>query len=233
VDQHEAQGAGRNTVDGTSTVSRFHIIEAEQRTDEWRAARAGRATGSKADCVLAKIKTGEAAMRRNYRTQLVAERLTGRPQDDGYTSKEMLRGIELEPMARAAYEARTGLLVRETGFLSMREHLAGCSLDGDIDEFTGLVSFKCPNSANHVEYLRRRRLPPEYVPQATHEMWVTGAKWYDFCSFDDRFPENLQLLVVRVERNEFDIAGYESELLRFLAEVQKEHDELKGLRIAA
>ena len=214
-------------------MSRFQIIEAEQRSFEWREVRAGRATGSKADCVLAKIKTGEAAMRRNYRTQLVAELLTGRPQDDCFVSKEMLRGIELEPMARAAYETQTGYLVRETGFLSMNEHLAGCSLDGDIDEFTGLVSFKCPNSANHVEYLRRRRLPPEYVPQATHEMWVTGAQWYDFCSFDDRFPEHLQLLIVRVERNELDIAGYETELLRFLAEVQKEHDELKALRVAA
>lgn len=214
-------------------MSRFQVIEAEQRTPEWFSARAGRATGSRAADILAKIKSGEAAGRRNYRTQLVAERLTGKPQEDGFVSKEMQRGIDLEPAARAAYEAHTGMLVRETGFLSMSEYLAGCSLDGDIEEFRGITSFKCPNSSTHVTYIREARLPPVYVPQATHEMWVTGAEWYDFCSFDDRMPEWLQLFTVRVYRNEFDLKGYESEILRFLAEVDAEVETLRKLRPAA
>lgn len=214
-------------------MSRFQIIEADQRTPEWFAARAGRATGSRAADVLAKTKSGEAAGRRNYRTQLVAERLTGKPQEDGFVSKEMQRGIDLEPAARAAYEAHTGMLVRETGFLSMSEYLAGCSLDGDVEGFRGITSFKCPNSATHVTYIREARLPPIYVPQATHEMWVTGAEWYDFCSFDDRMPEWLQLFTVRVYRNEFDLKGYESEILRFLAEVDAEVEMLRKLRPAA
>lgn len=214
-------------------MSRFTIIEAEQRTPEWYAARAGRVTGSRAADVLAKIKSGEAAGRRNYRVQLVAERLTGKPQEDCYVSKEMQRGIDLEPAARLAYEVRTGLVVRQTGFLSMSEFLSGCSLDGDVEEFKGLVGFKCPNSSTHVEYLKSRRLPPIYVPQSTHEMWVTGAEWYDFVSYDDRMPEHLQLFCVRVQRNEFDIAGYEQEVRRFLAEVQIEYEELKNLKVAA
>lgn len=214
-------------------MSRFAIIDAEQRSEMWFAARAGRATGSRADAILAKIKSGEAAGRRNYRIQLVAERLTGKPQEDGFISKEMQRGIDLEPAARAAYEAQTGMLVRETGFLSMSEHQAGCSLDGDIENFTGVVSFKCPNSATHVDYLKARRLPPGYVPQATHEMWVTGAQWYDFVSYDDRMPEGLQLFCVRIERSEFDIAGYEAEVLKFLAEVDAEVEALRKLRTAA
>src|SRR6202000_976260 len=125
------------------------------------------------------------------------------PQEPGYINAEMQRGIDVEPAARLAYEANTGLIVRETGFLSMNECMAGCSLDGDVDNFTGLVSFKCPKSATHVEYMRGHRLPPIYVPQATHEMWVTGAQWYDFVSYDDRLPEGLQFFCVRVERNEF------------------------------
>lgn len=215
-------------------MSRFTIVECEQRTETWFAARAGRATASKAGDVLAKIKTGEAAARRDYRFQLAIERLTGKPAEPGYTNAEMQRGIDLEPAARLAYEAHTGLIVRETGFLSMNEIMAGCSLDGDIDEFKGLVSFKCPKSATHVEYLKSHRLPPTYIPQATHEMWVTGAQWYDFFSYDDRLPEGLQCFYVRVERNELEkeMAAYEEELKRFLAEVDAEVASLTKLRAA-
>jgi hypothetical protein len=224
------QGKGREG----GEVSRFAIIECEQRSPEWFAARAGRATASKAGDVLAKIKTGEAAARRDYRFQLAIERLTGKPAEPGYINAEMQRGIDLEPSARLAYEAHTGLIVRETGFLSMNEVMAGCSTDGDIENFTGLVSFKCPKSATHVEYLKSKRLPPAYVPQATHEMWVTGAQWYDFFSYDDRLPEGLQCFYVRVERSEFktELAAYETELTKFLAEVDAEVKSLETLRAA-
>lgn len=213
-------------------MSRFTVIECAQRTPEWFAARAGRVTASCAANVMAKIKTGEAAARRDYRLQLAVERLTGRPQEGGYVNTEMQRGIDLEPAARLAYEAETGNIVRETGFLSMADYLAGCSLDGDLENFQGLVSFKCPKSATHIEYLKRRRLPPDYQWQGTHEMWVTGAEYYDFCSYDDRLPEGLQFFHVRVERSEFDIDGYEKELLKFLAEVAEEVEQLSKLRAA-
>ncbi len=213
---------------------RFTIMDVEQRSEPWLQARAGRATASKAADVLSKIKSGEAAARRDYRFQLAIERLTGKPAEPGYINAEMQRGIDLEPAARLAYEAHSGLIVRETGFLSMNEVMAGCSLDGDIDDFKGLVSFKCPKSATHVSYLKGRRLPPDYIPQATHEMWVTGAEWYDFCSYDDRLPEGLQFFCVRVERFEFktELAAYETELTKFLAEVDAEVASLRSLKAA-
>jgi len=209
-------------------------MDVEQRSEPWLQARAGRATASKAADVLSKIKSGEAAARRDYRFQLAIERLTGKPAEPGYINAEMQRGIDLEPAARLAYEAHSGLIVRETGFLSMNEVMAGCSLDGDIDDFKGLVSFKCPKSATHVSYLKGRRLPPDYIPQATHEMWVTGAEWYDFCSYDDRLPEGLQFFCVRVERFEFktELAAYETELTKFLAEVDAEVASLRSLKAA-
>jgi hypothetical protein len=73
------------------------------------------------------------------------------------------------------------------------------------------------------------------VPQATHEMWVTGAEWYDFCSYDDRLPEGLQFFCVRVYRSEFkaELAAYEVELPKFLAEVDAEVESLRKLRSAA
>jgi hypothetical protein len=213
-------------------MSRYEVIDVPQRSPEWYAARAGRATGSRAAAVLAKIKSGEAATRRDYKLQLAVERLVGKPQENGFISADMQRGIDLEAAARDAYEVETGEIVRSVGFLSMLEHAAGCSPDGLIDG--GLVGFKCPKSTTHVEYLQRNRVPPEYVPQVTHELWVAGdAEHYDFVSYDDRLPGELQLLVVRAYRSEFDVAGYEKEVLKFLEEVTEEVKALKKLRKAA
>lgn len=209
-------------------MSRYTIIDCAQRTPEWYAARAGRATGSKAAAILAKIKSGEAAARRDYRLQLATERLTGTPQENGFVSAEMQRGIDMEPAARDAYEIQTGEIVQSVGFLSMLEHMAGCSPDGRIDR--GLVGFKCPKSTTHVEWLKHNRVPPEHVPQATHELWVADdAEHYDFVSYDDRLPEGLQLLVVRAYRNEFDIAAYDAEMMKFLRDIDAEVEALKKL----
>lgn len=213
-------------------MSRYNIIDVPQRSPEWYAARAGRATGSRAAAVLAKIKSGEAATRRDYKLQLAVERLVGKPQESGFINAEMQRGIDLEPAAREAYEIETGEIVRSVGFFSMVEHLAGCSPDGLIDG--GIVGFKCPKSTTHVEYVKCNRVPPEYVPQVTHELWVADeAEFYDFVSYDDRLPGDLQLLVVRAYRNEFDIAAYDKEVTKFLAEVEQEVAALKKLRKAA
>jgi hypothetical protein len=91
-------------------VRRFAIVEAEQRSEAWFRARAGRLTGSRAGDMLATIKSGEAAARRDLRTQLVVERLTGQPQEDAYVNAAMQWGIDHEAEAFAAYEAESGNL---------------------------------------------------------------------------------------------------------------------------
>ena len=200
----------------------YQIITDEQRSDGWRLARCGRLTGSRAADMLAKIKTGEAAARRDYRLQLVTERITGRPQDDSYQSPAMLRGAEMEAAAIAAYEAHSGLLVEATGFISAVSIMAGCSLDGSLESMRGILEVKVPKSATHLKYIRAGRLPSEYLPQVTHNLWISGAEWCDFGSYDDRFPKQLQLVVMRVYRKDIDIAAYEAEALKFLAEVETE-----------
>lgn len=211
------------------------IIDCEQRSPEWFAARAGRLTGSVADAILAKLKSGgEPAARRDLRLQLAVESISGAPMEtDGFISKEMQRGIDLESAAIGAYESETGSMVRKTGFIVRDDLLVGCSLDGDVDNLRGILEIKCPKSATHVGYLRAKRLPPDYVAQVTHNLWVTGAEWCDFVSYDDRLPEGLQYFHVRVTRSELDLAGYEVEALRFLSEVKIEAQQLLELRSAA
>jgi predicted phage-related endonuclease len=211
--------------------SNLIICPHPQGTSEWLADRAGRATGSRAKDILAKIKSGEAAARRNYRVQLVTERLTGSPAEGGYVNEAMRWGTEQEPFARMAYESMTGNLVSELGFLYIPDVMAGCSVDGLIEEDgkTGVFEAKCPASATHVEYLTAGKLPSEYKPQILHNVYVTGADFADFVSYDPRMPEKLQLFWVRWERDEVEIKEYEAELLAFLAEVDAVHKRLSEL----
>jgi hypothetical protein len=59
-------------------------------------------------------------------------------------------------------------------------------------------------------------------------MACTGAKWCDFVSFDPRVPEDLQLFVVRVERDQEYIDLMEVEVKQFLSEVLDLFNQLKA-----
>ena len=208
-------------------MSRFILSDHPQGTPEWKADRAGKATGSCADKILSKIKSGEAAARRDYRVQIVTERLIGAPAEDNFVNDAMRWGTEQEPFARMAYEAATGNLVEEAGFAYLPNMAAGCSVDGFIDD-DGILEIKCPKSATHVKYLLAKAIPSDYVPQVTHNLYITGRKFVDFVSFDPRMPENLRLSVVRATRDSLDLEGYERELIKFLNECDELEQTLRA-----
>lgn len=199
------------------------IIDAEQRSPEWFAARAGRLTGSVAGDMLAKTKTGWSASRRNLALRLVLERLTGKTQDTGYVSPAMQAGIDREPLAFAAYEALTGELVQRSGFLSHTEYMVGCSLDGHIGDFEKLLSIKCRQPAAHMDCLRSGTVPADSLAQIRHELWVTGAREHDYFSWNPDFPERLQSRLITVTRESAGIPEYEHDALAFLADVENEY----------
>lgn len=201
-----------------------------QGTPEWLAARAGHVTASRFSDVLAKVKVGEAASRARYRWELVTERLTGQPVES-YRNKAMERGQELEPDARLAYEAQTGNMVLEVGFLSHQTAaLVGCSPDGLIDDDGGL-EIKCPdNPVIHVQTIHGG-MPSEHIAQVQGAMWVTGRKWWDFVSYDPRMPEKLRLYVQRILRDEDYIAKLSAEVAAFQGEVERQYQSL--MRMAA
>lgn len=209
------------------------VHDCEQRTDAWFQSRLGHFTASSAGDMLATIKTGEAAARRDLRLKLVLERITGTSQEGGFVSADMQRGTEMEPVALAAYEALSGNLTRKVGFVAHDSLLAGCSPDGVVGDFIGGLELKCPKSATHLGYLRGQSLPKEYVGQITHTLWLTGAQWWDFASFDDRFPLPLQLFCVRVMRDETAMQAYELMARQFLAEVDRDVAEVTALAGAA
>lgn len=203
-----------------------------QRSPAWYQVRLGLLTASCAADMLAKVKSGgEAAARRDLRLRLCVERLTGVSQDEnGYLNEHMTRGIEKEADAVRAYEAQSGNVVERVGFCSHDSMQAGCSPDGLIDGGQlGVLEVKCPKSATHLRYVRAAVAPPEYVPQLVHLAWITGAGWVDFVSFDDRFPPELQLFVVRYQPSDIERKSYELAASLFLSEVEREVAEVQGL----
>lgn len=194
-------------------------MNAPQGTAAWLAARAGCLTASAIADMLAKTKTGEAASRANLRARLVAERLTGMPTET-YQSDAMKWGTENEPFARAAYEIESGVMVEQTGLVMHPEiQFAGASPDGLVGE-DGLVEIKCPNTSTHIEYMLMGEPPKKYQPQMLWQMECTGRAWCDFVSYDPRMPAELQLMVVRFERDDERLLELREEAVRFLGEVE-------------
>jgi putative phage-type endonuclease len=202
----------------------------EQRTEDWLNARAGHVTASGVKNVRAKIKSGEAAGRKNYRMKLVMERIAQAPINEGYTSAEMQRGIDLEPIARAHYEAFRGVLVTEVGFvLHPTIKGFGASPDGLVGE-DGLVEIKCPNISTHIGYWMQDEPPSEYIDQMLAQLACTGRKWCDFVSYDDRVAEDLRLVVIRFEPKKEEIEQLEKEVIEFLLEVEAEVEKINQRR---
>lgn len=207
------------------------IIDCQQGSDsqEWMAARLGRATGSKADVLMAEgKKKGEPSVQRvNYCYELAEQRVTGLLPAPGFTSDAMKWGTEHEPYARMAYEGMFGLDVRQTGFIRCDEIMAGCSLDGHVEQdgrIAGIIEIKCPMLKTHIGYLKAGVLPPEYRWQVTHNLLVTGADWCDFVSYRPGF----RLFVIRCHASELPLSQYEAALLTFLAEVDLCEIEIRG-----
>ena len=180
----------------------MRIIECEQGGPEWLQARLGVPSASSYSKLI--TTTGRASAQADaYINQLVAERLTGEPTFFQVTDP-MQRGMDLEPLARHAYEMETGNLVIQVGFLMHDTLEAGASPDGLIGENGGL-EIKCPSGHTHVEYLRDDVLPTKYFQQVQGCLWISGRDWWDFMSYHPR----MEPLIVRVFRDEQFIKALE------------------------
>lgn len=205
------------------------MSEMIQGSPEWFAARLGKVTASRVADVVARTKTGWGASRANYMAQLVAERLTGQPQES-YTNAAMQWGIDTEPYARAAYEFFRDAEVKPAWFIAhptIRE--CGASPDGLVGE-DGLVEIKCPNTATHIETLLAPEAAGKYVIQMQWQMACAGRSWCDFVSFDPRMPEHLRLSVQRIARDDKQIKSLEQDVEQFLRELERKIDDLTALR---
>ena len=199
-----------------------------QGTGEWFNARTGKLTASRMRAAMSYLKQSEKdkeagkpkedkAERKNLKIEILCERMTGDIMDK-FVNQAMQWGIEKEPEAKAAYESKTGRIIRDVGFIDHpRIQFCGASPDGFVDD--GLIEIKCPTTATHVSWILDGGIPEEHIPQMTLQAAVTGRGWVDFVSYDPRMPETQQLLVRRFYPTAGQIAEIEAEAEKFLAEV--------------
>lgn len=167
------------------------IINVEQRSPEWFAARLGVPSASNFGKVI--TPGGKKSTQvEGYLNRLVADILTGRS-EQMEPNEAMQRGTELEPEARAYYELIAGR-VEEVGFC-IHDDGFGCSPDGVVGD--GLLEIKCPLAHTQVEVLRDGVIPSIYIPQVQGQMLVMDKQWCDFLSYHP----DMKPLLVRVERD--------------------------------
>lgn len=194
--------------------------EMRQGTQEWRAARCGKVTSSCFGKVMTRGRGKDAAWGQTaitYMLDLIGERLTGNPSEE-ISSKYLEWGHTHEPTARALYTWRVGLPVTLTGFVAHPDFDdVGGSPDGLVGD-DGCVEIKCPYTVrNHLETIYQNEIvDKDYQWQVQGNLWVTGRSWMDFVSFHPNLPEELQLHVIRVERDEDMIEELDDRVRRFL-----------------
>lgn len=198
-----------------------NFLRIEQQSVEWLQARIGCVTASRIKDALGKLKSGkESAARLKYKFEVLTEALTGRATEH-YVSQAMEFGIANEPIARTMYEMTKGVEVERVGFVVHPSiPRCGASPDGIIGS-DGLVEIKCPNTNTHLEYLLDGVIPEDYQPQMMFQLACTGFKYCDFVSFDPRLPEEYGLFIVRLERDDAEIAKMEAEVVQFIGEINE------------
>jgi putative phage-type endonuclease len=210
---------------------------------EWYAARIGLVTSSKIHDAITprqKNKPGESkpkhelpelAARHNLKMQMISEMLTGRTVEH-YNSPAMEWGVDQEPHARKEYEFRTGREAEAVGLVMHPTNArAAATADGWVKEEGGLLEIKCPETYTHLEYMASGIIPPEYLDQIDWQMACAGPEieWCDFVSYDPRIEnaDELQMLIVRRERNQKRIEEMEEACSQFLIELIQLFEQIK------
>jgi hypothetical protein len=197
------------------------IIECDQGSPEWYAARMGIPTASMFATVMAKGKNGGKSLtRESYMHKLAGEILTGEPMEN-YTNGDMDRGKAMEQEALDAYVFQSGNIVQRVGFVQGIR--CGCSPDGLIGSTGGL---EIKSAAPHVQVARLLdgRLPPEHVAQVQGNIWICDTEWWEFVSYCQRLP----LLVVHVGRDDGKIAEIAGAVKAFNVELTEVVNRIRG-----
>jgi hypothetical protein len=175
------------------------FIDVKQNTEEWEALRIGKATCSMFGTFMANYGKafGEPAKREALRIAL--ERLTGRKAGHSFTNDHMERGHEQEPIAKLLYSETTFSDIQNGGFFDCGQY--GDSPDALV-ESDGVLEVKSVTAPVHYDNIRRGSYDPAYKWQLVGHLDCTERRWVDFVSYCSDFPEDHQLCVYRLWRDE-------------------------------
>lgn len=125
---------------------------------------------------------------RGLTAMLAAERINGFNDDPSFTSDDMWRGVESEPIARSIYGEKYAP-VTEVGFMVLERDgfKLGYSPDGLVGD-DGLLEIKAPRAKGHLSTILAGYPPIEYMPQLQAGLLISGRKWIDYVSYHGGMP---------------------------------------------
>lgn len=163
--------------------------ELKQGTEEWFAIRWGKIGGTTSKGLFVKSDT--------LLDELLSEITEPFEMEDSFESADMIRGYELEPLARQELSAYTGIDLKECGWLQCEEiPLLGISPDGLSEDMKVSAETKCPARKRHMTTIRTNEIPLDNLHQCVHYFTVNPylEKHY-FASFR---PESIKPLFVKL-----------------------------------
>lgn len=204
----------------------------EQGSPEWLQARKGCITGSRFKDAREKLaKGGHSKACLQYAMDTARERCGGTVPPK-FQNAAMRTGTEQEPLARMHYEAQTGNLVQEVGFITTDDGLFGLSPDGLIGT-DGVLEVKTMVSSDTLFTAVADGDISAYIDQCNGYLWLLGRQWVDLCLWaPDLESLGLHCTIRRIHRDEAAIEALESDLLAF-AKLVKEYEAKLKARAAA
>jgi predicted phage-related endonuclease len=136
-----------------------------------------------------------------------------------FVNAAMEWGIEQEPMAAAAYEARKGVMVEECGFFNHPTVLKSGATPDRLVGTDGVLEIKNPTTGTHIDTILGAEIDFDYLCQMAYEVDCTGRKWADFVSYDSRLPGNLVYFCKRYTPPMEFIESIRAEVIKFNAEL--------------
>lgn len=201
------------------------VIDIAQGTLQWHKLKQGIVSGTSLSSAI-----GTAVKQKTLLNKLVAERMTEVVIDD-LKSPSVVRGVEMEPKARAEASRIIGIDFQEVGMLFHDDiENFGISPDGvskTDGKIVGGIEIKCPDSKKHVEYIIQDAIPKEYWHQVYSPFLISEDInfWY-FVSYDDRNYER-PIFIKKLERSELNNIDQDLKKLKsFLNDVDIAHTNL-------
>lgn len=196
----------------------------EQGSPEWKQARAGKVTASRAKDARDRLKSGAASGKQiAYACQVALERVSHQPSDTTFENWQMREGHVQEPIARASYERRTGNLVDEVGAFATDDELFLYSPDGVIDN-DGLLEVKTLFSPERIVNIVGNGDTSDFEDQCMFGLWLTGRQWIDLVIWT---PALNHMVIKRITRDEDAIEALESDLMAFARLVTQYENTLR------
>lgn len=175
----------------------YHDVK--QNEDAWSALRLGKATGSNSACYMANDGRAFGDPAKAYALKIALEIKTGKAAEYSFSNDHMIRGQEQEPIARMLYEEENFLTIGNGGFFDCGRH--GDSPDGLILK-DGVLEIKCVIATTHYATMLRDSFDPAHRWQLVSHLDCSERNWVDFVSYCSDFPEDKQMLVYRLYREE-------------------------------